>query len=157
MNEVEKLDGADRRILSALQQDASLSLADLAERINLSRSACHRRLQRLEEAGIISRRVALLDAHRVGLPLTVFISIRTDKHNAQWAERFQAVVENLPGVLEVYRMGGEIDYLIKAVVADMPGYDRLYQQLIEADLFDVSAGFVMEAIKYTTELPLDEL
>jgi len=149
------MDAIDRRILSALQEDASLSLADLAERVSLSRSACGRRLQRLEDSGVLRARVALLDAQKVGLPLTVFISIRTDQHNAQWARRFKEVVEGLPGVLEVYRMGGEIDYLLKAVVPDMPGYDRLYQQLIEAELFDVSAGFFMEAMKHTTALPLD--
>lgn len=148
------LDTTDRRILRALQEDASLSLADLAERVNLSRSACGRRLQRMEEDGVLRGRVALLEPARVGLPLTVFISVRTNQHNAAWASRFQEVVADVPGILEVYRMGGDVDYLIKVVVADMPDYDRLYQELIEADLFDVSAGFVMEEIKWTTALPV---
>jgi Lrp/AsnC family transcriptional regulator len=148
------LDAADRRILAALQTDATLSLADLSERVNLSRSACGRRLQRLESEGFIRERVARIDASKVGLSLTVFISVRTDQHNAEWARRFREVVEDLPGVLEVYRMAGEIDYLIKAVVPDMPGYDRLYQQLIEARPTDVSAGFVMEEIKSTVALPI---
>jgi len=148
------IDNLDRKLLAVLQHDASLSLAELSERVGLSRSACGRRLQRLEEEGILKARVALLDAPKMGLPLTVFISVKTNQHNAEWAKQFRAVVESLPGVLEVYRMGGEIDYLIKAVVADMPGYDLLYQQLIRADLFDVSAGFVMEEMKKTTALPL---
>jgi Lrp/AsnC family transcriptional regulator len=148
------LDKMDRRILAELQDDATLSLAELSDKISLSRSACGRRLQRLESEGYIKGRVALLDARKVGLPLTVFISIKTDKHNAEWSQRFRDVVEGLHGVLEVYRMAGEIDYLIKAVVPDMPGYDRLYQQLIEAKLTDVNAGFVMEEIKSTVALPL---
>ena len=148
------IDNLDRKLLSVLQHDASLSLAELSDKVDLSRSACGRRLQRLEEEGILKARVALLDAPKLGLPLTVFISVKTNQHNAEWAKQFRAVVESLPGVLEVYRMGGEIDYLIKAVVADMPGYDLLYQQLIRADLFDVSAGFVMEEMKKTTALPL---
>lgn len=148
------LDSADRRILRALQNDARLSLADLSERVNLSRSACGRRLQRLETDGYIRGRVALLDAARVGLPLTVLISIKTGQHNAAWAARFREVVAELPGVLEVYRMSGEVDYLIKAAVADMAGYDKLYQGLIDANLSDVSAGFVMEEIKNTVALPI---
>jgi Lrp/AsnC family transcriptional regulator len=95
-----------------------------------------------------------MDPVALGVPLTVFISVRTNQHNQRWAENFKCVVEKIPGVLEVYRMGGEIDYLIKAAVEDMPGYDRLYQELIKADLFDVSASFVMEELKQTTELPI---
>lgn len=148
------LDKLDRRLLDLLQRDATLSLAELAEAVNLSRSACWRRLQKLEAAGVIRGRVTLLEPAAVGLPLTVFILIRTNQHNAAWAERFQAVVSEVPGVQEVYRMGGDVDYLVKAVVADMPDYDRLYQQLIEADLSDVSAGFVMEELKHSTVLPL---
>lgn len=149
-----ELDRADRRLLRLLQEDATLSLADLAEAVNLSRSACWRRLQKLEASGVIRGRVTLLEPAAVGLPLTVFISIRTNQHNTAWAQQFQAVVENVQGVQEVYRMGGDVDYLIKAVVAGMDDYDRLYQQLIAADLFEVSAGFVMEELKHRTALPL---
>lgn len=148
------LDSIDRRILRALQDDASLSLADLAERVALSRSACGRRLQKLEHAGVVRGRVTLLHGPAVGLPLTVFITVRTSQHNAAWAAKFSEVVESIPGVLEVYRMAGDVDYLIKAVVADMGDYDRLYQELIEADLLDVSASFVMEEIRYSTALPI---
>jgi Lrp/AsnC family transcriptional regulator len=151
---MEKIETTDRRLLRALQRDATLSLADLAETVNLSRSACWRRLNKLEAAGVIRERVTLLNPAAVGLQLTVFISIRTNQHNQHWARRFREVIEGIPGVLEAYRMGGDVDYLLKAVVADMHDYDRLYQELIEADLFDVSAGFVMEEIKATTALPL---
>ena len=131
-----------------------MSVGDLAERVALSKSACWRRLQKLEEAGVIRQRVTLLDPASVGLGLTVFITLRTNQHNADWAQRFNRIVQDVEGILEVYRLGGQLDYLLKAVVADMPGYDRLYQRLIEADLFDVSASFVMEEIKATTVLPL---
>ncbi|MEZ5556729.1 Lrp/AsnC family transcriptional regulator [Haliea sp.] len=148
------LDNQDKQLLSLLQGDASLSVGDLAERVALSKSACWRRLQKLEEAGVIRQRVTLLDPASIGLGLTVFITIRTNQHNAAWVEQFRQIVQEVEGVLEVYRLGGQLDYLLKAVVADMPGYDRLYQRLIAADLFDVSASFVMEEIKATTALPL---
>ncbi len=148
------MDKTDRKLLSHMQGDASLSVGELADRIGISKSACWRRIQKLEAAGTIRKQVTLLDPAALGVPLTVFISVRTNQHNQQWAENFKCVVEGIPGVLEVYRMGGEIDYLIKAAVEDMPGYDRLYQDLIKADLFDVSASFVMEELKQTTELPI---
>jgi Lrp/AsnC family transcriptional regulator len=145
---------ADRVLLRAMQRDASLSVADLAEIAGMSKSACWRRIQRFEEEGVISRRVTLLDPAAVDLSLTVFISIRTNQHNPKWAARFREVIESIPEILEVYRMGGDVDYLLKAVVADMPGYDALYQRLISVELFDVTASFVMEAMKRTTELPI---
>jgi len=148
------MDGIDKQLLALLQNDASLSIGDLSERVSISKSACWRRVQKLEESGVIRSRVSLLNPAALGLSLTVVISIKTNQHNAQWAKKFRKVVENLDEVLEVYRMGGEVDYLIKAVVKDMPDYDRLYQQLIQADLFDVNAGFVMEEIKHTTALPI---
>ena len=148
------MDRIDRKILFQLQADASLSVGDLAVHVGVSKSACWRRIQKLEQAGIVRGRVTLLDATKLDLSLTVFISIRTNHHNEKWSRHFKNVVEDIPGILEVYRMGGELDYMIKAVVKDMPDYDRLYQQLIKADLFDVTANFVMEEIKYTTELPL---
>jgi Lrp/AsnC family transcriptional regulator len=148
------LDRADRRLLRQLQQDASLPLVDLAESVGMSRSACWRRLQKLREHGVTRRQVMLLNPAALGLSLTVFISVRTNQHNAAWSANFRRVIAGIPGILEAYRMGGDVDYLLKAVVADMPDYDRLYQELIDADLFDVSAGFVMEELKNTTELPL---
>ena len=150
----ETVDALDRKLLRALQRDSAEPISDLAERCGLSRSACSRRIARLAEAGVIERSVALLSQSKLGLGLTVFIAIKTNQHNAAWSSQCQRVVEQLPGILEVHRLGGDIDYLVKAVVPDMPGYDALYQQLIKADLFDVSASFVMETMKNTTELPL---
>ncbi|NIB43915.1 Lrp/AsnC family transcriptional regulator [Pseudomaricurvus alkylphenolicus] len=149
-----KVDRQDKAILALLQADASLSVAEVAEKVGVSKSACWRRMQKLEEAGVIRERVTLLNQDKVNLPLTVYVSVRTNQHNDRWAERFREVVEGVPEVLEVYRMSGDLDYLIKAVVTDMPGYDRLYKELIKADLFDVSSSFVMESMKQTTQLPL---
>lgn len=144
----------DRMILSLLQEDAALSVGDLADKVGVSKSACWRRIQKLQQANVIRRQVTLLNPEALDLGLTVFISVRTNQHNEDWAKHFAAVVENIPGILEVYRMGGELDYLLKAVVEDMPDYDRLYQQLIQANLSDVTSNFVMEEIKFTTALPL---
>ena len=149
------MDSQDRSLLSLMQKDAALSVGDLADRVGISKSACWRRIQKLESSGIIKERVAILDQEKIGLPLTVYISVRTNQHNDKWAAKFQQVTQEVAGVLEAYRMSGDLDYLIKAVVEDMPGYDRLYKKLIKADLFDVSSSFVMETIKQTTQLPLD--
>ncbi|MFT5481450.1 MAG: Lrp/AsnC family transcriptional regulator [Halieaceae bacterium] len=151
------MDKTDSSILALIQKDASLSVAELADAVAISKSACWRRLQKFEAENVIRERVALLNPNKLNLPLTVYISVRTNQHNDKWATKFQQVTRNISGVLEVYRMSGELDYLIKAVVADMPGYDRLYKKLIRADLSDVSSSFVMETIKQTTELPLDQL
>ena len=148
------MDRTERSILALIQADAALSIGEVADRVGISKSACWRRIQKLEEDGVIQGRVTLLNAAALDLPLTVFITIKTNQHNEKWARNFKAVVADIPGILEVHRMGGEIDYLIKAVVKDMPGYDKLYQQLIRADLFDVTSSFVMEEIKRTTALPL---
>ncbi len=148
-------DELDRKILRKLQQSSDISLDALSDAVGLSRNACWRRIKQLEENGIITRRVALLDAEKLGLPLTVFIQVRAARHSADWAERFAAATRALPQITGVYRMSGDLDYLIRAVVADMAGYDRLYQKLIaRVEMADVSASFVMEDIKHTTELPL---
>lgn len=144
----------DREILRRLQTNAALSVGELADRVGISKSACWRRIQKLEREGVIKERITLLDAKAVGLSLTVFISIKTNMHNERWAGQFKDAVMAIPGILEAYRMGGEADYLLKAIVKDMPDYDRLYKELIKVGLFDVTAGFVMEEIKCTTALPL---
>jgi len=148
------MNATDKKILRHMQRDATLSVADLAELADISKSACWRRIQKLEQQGVIRNRVTLLDPTAVDLSLTVFIAIKTNQHNQSWVRQFTKVTQSIPGVLEVHRMGGDVDYLIKAVVKDMPDYDALYQELIKADLFDVSASFAMEALKQTTELPL---
>ena len=144
----------DREILRRLQTNAALSVGDLADRVGISKSACWRRIQKLEREGVIKERITLLDAKAVGLSLTVFISIKTNMHNERWVGQFKDAVMAIPGILEAYRMGGEADYLLKAIVKDMPDYDRLYKELIKVGLFDVTAGFVMEEIKCTTALPI---
>ena len=151
------MDEVDLQILDFLQDDATLSVGDLAEKVSVSKSACWRRIQKLNEANVIEGRVTLLNQEMLNLPVTVYISIRTNQHNDEWAERFRKVITDLPQILEVCRMSGDLDYLIKAVVPDMKGYDGLYKKLIKADLFDVSSSFVMEKMKHTTRLPLDHL
>ena len=152
------MDRKDKAILDALQEDATLTVAELAERIGLSKSACWRRVQILEEQGIIATRVTLLDQEKLGLHLTVYSAIRTHEHTAEWFERFLKMVSAMPNVMEVHRLSGDIDYLIRAVVPDMRSYDEMYKQMIaNVDLYDVSSSFSMEKIKYTTALPLDPL
>ncbi len=148
-------DETDRRILIALQKDATLSVDAVADVAGLSRNAAWRRVRRLEEAGVIRARVALLDAEALGVGLTVFIAVRTDRHDGAWAEAFSRATRSFPEITGVYRTSGELDYLIRAQVRDVKGYDRLYRRLIEKiDLKDVSASFVMEEIKETTALPV---
>ncbi|WP_304363344.1 Lrp/AsnC family transcriptional regulator [Cobetia sp. 5-11-6-3] len=150
------LDATDRALLRLLQRDASLSLAALAESVHLTTSPCWKRLKRLEECGVITARVALLDAERVGLGLTAFVQLKTRDHSRAWFERFVAVIEEVEEVTEFYRMAGDYDYLLKVQVADMNAYDRVYKQLVNTldDLTDVSARFAMECIKSTTALPV---
>lgn len=151
----ESLDETDRRILNALQKDATLSVDAVAEAAGLSRNAAWRRVRRMEEAGVIRGRVALLDAEALGVGLTVFIAVRTDRHDTDWAEAFSRATRSLPEITGVYRTSGELDYLIRAQVRDVKGYDQLYRRLIKKiDLKDVSASFVMEEIKETTALPV---
>lgn len=150
-----QIDDLDRRILTQLQRNADLPLDALGELVGLSRNACWRRVKALEAAGIITGRVALLDAEKLGLGLTVFMSIKAARHDADWLTNFAKATRALPEVQGVYRMTGELDYLIRARVSDMAGYDRLYQALIgKVPMGDVSASFVMEEIKETTALPI---
>ncbi len=150
------MDDRDREILVELQRDCSISIEDLAQRVNLSRNACWRRVKSLEEQGIIRARVALLDPARLNLGLTAFIAIRTANHDQTWLDRFSAAVKDIPEITGVYRTTGETDYMLQAVVPDIAGYDRLYKRLIaKVPLTDVSSFFVMEKVKETTALPLD--
>ncbi len=148
------LDDIDRRILAILQDDAETPVAAIAERVGLSLSPCWRRIQKLEAAGIIRKRVALLDPDRLNVGVTVFVAIRTNQHSMDWAERFCRLVAEIPEVVEFYRMSGQVDYLLRVVVPDIAAYDDVYKRLIRvADLYDVSSSFAMERIKYTTALP----
>lgn len=150
-----KLDRLDLKILGALQADASQSLSALSETVGLSSNACWKRIRRLEEAGIIERRVALLNPQKLGLNMTALVAIRTDQHNETWLNEFAEGVKRIPEVVEFYRMSGEIDYMLKIICKDIADYDRVYKRLIRtARLSDVSGSFAMEQIKFTTELPL---
>ncbi|AUN32837.1 Lrp/AsnC family transcriptional regulator [Niveispirillum cyanobacteriorum] len=150
------MDQIDRKILAALQSDASGSVAEIAERAGVSQTPAWRRIKRLEDEGIIRKRVALLDPAKLNLGLTGFILIRTATHSEEWLQKFSEGVSRIPEVIELHRMSGDIDYLVKFMVDSIAGYDALYKRLIKvANLSDVSAGFSMECLKYTTELPLD--
>ena len=150
------MDSIDRKILGCLQDDATMSVSEISSRVGLSTTPCWRRIQKLEEAGVIRKRVALLDGERLNVGVTVFVSIRTDRHDAEWLDQFAAAVQDFPEVVEFYRMSGDIDYLLRVVVPDIAAYDRFYKRLIErVTLSDVSSSFAMEQIKYTTALPLD--
>lgn len=150
------MDKFDKAILDALQDDATVPVAELASRIGLSATPCWRRIQRLEAQGLIRKRVALLAPEHLNVGVTVFVSIRTSQHNLKWLQAFHKLVSSIPEVMEFYRMAGETDYLLRVVVPDIAAYDRVYKRLINgAELGDVSSSFAMEQIKYTTKLPLD--
>jgi Lrp/AsnC family transcriptional regulator len=152
-----EFDRLDLRILAALQEDAGPALSELAEAVGLSTNACWRRVKRLEEAGAIRKRVALLDPVATGCPVTVFVAVRTSQHTHEWLDAFAKAVQKIPEVVEFYRMSGDLDYLLKIMVADIAHYDRVYKRLIrEISLSDVSASFAMEQIKYTTAVPLPD-
>jgi Lrp/AsnC family transcriptional regulator len=149
------LDVRDRQILEILQADAMTPIAEIADRVGLSTTPCWRRVQRLERDGVIRRRVALLDPAALNVPVSVFVSIRTNQHSATWLERFRRALDGIPEIVEAYRMSGEIDYLLRVVVPDIAGYDAVYKKLIERiELADVTSSFSMEELKHTTALPL---
>ena len=153
-----QLDDTDCGILNIIQQDTSLAVADIARRVGLSVTPCWRRIQRMEEQGIIRRRVALLNGEKIGAGLSVFVAVRTNEHNADWLKHFADIVGEMPEVVEFYRMSGDVDYLLRVVVADMRAYDHFYKNLIsKVKLTDVSSSFAMEQIKYTTALPIAQI
>lgn len=149
------LDQIDRRLLAILQQDATVPIAELAERVGLSQTPCWKRVKRLQDGGVITARVALVDREALDLPLTVFVAVKTGRHDEQWLALFAEGAKALPEVVEFYRMSGDVDYLLKVVVRDIAAYDRFYRRLIAtAPLSDVSSSFAMEQIKFTTALPV---
>jgi Lrp/AsnC family transcriptional regulator, cysteine-sensing transcriptional activator len=150
------LDRMDRKILDILQRDCTLPVAEVGKQIGLSTTPCWRRIQKLEESGVIQRRVAVLDPRKVNVGVTVFVSITTSRHTQEWLERFHEALKDLPEVVEFYRMSGQVDYLLRVVVPDIERYDAFYKKLIsKIELSDVSSSFAMEQIKYTTALPLE--
>ncbi|MBU3260331.1 Lrp/AsnC family transcriptional regulator [Roseovarius sp. PS-C2] len=153
-----EIDRFDRKILRELQRDASVGVEDLGARVGLSRNACWRRVRRLEEARIITARVALVDPAALGLEVSVFVAVRTDRHDPDWLDTFTRAVRDMPEIQGVWRTSGELDYLLKVRVASVREYDEFYQRLIrKVEVADISASFVMEEIKDTTELPLDHI
>lgn len=148
------MDSLDWAILRELQSDASRPVHELGEKVGLSHNACWRRIKRLEESGVIARRVALLDPDRVGLGTTVFVAIRTNRHDPAWLDAFSRAVAAIDEIAECHRMAGDVDYLLKLSVRDIAHYDRIYRKLIAAvpDLADVSSSFSMERMKASTAL-----
>jgi len=149
------LDPIDRRILRELQRDATVPIADLALHVGLSQTPCWKRVKRLTDAGVITRRVALLAREKIDLGLAVFVSVRTNRHDQEWLDAFAKAASAMPEVVEFYRLSGDTDYLLKVLVKDIAAYDAFYKRLIAAvPLSDVSSAFAMEQIKYTTALPV---
>jgi Lrp/AsnC family transcriptional regulator len=149
------MDAVDRKILAVVQQDASLSVAEIGERVGLSSTPCWKRLQRLEAEGVIMRQVALVDPDKIGLGITVYVSIETGDHSEEWLKKFAEVVGAMPQVMEFYRMAGDVDYMLRVVVPDIAGYDAFYKKLIgTVPLKNVTSRFAMERIKSTTALPI---
>jgi len=150
------LDKMDRNILAILQTDCTMPVAEIGRLVGLSTTPCWRRIQKMEDQGIIQRRVALLDSKKINAGVTVFVSISTSQHEQEWLDRFHEVIQKFPEVVEFYRMSGQVDYLLRVVVPDIEHYDIFYKKLISSiELSDVSSSFAMEQIKFTTELPLD--
>ena len=150
------MDAIDRKILNLLQVDASLTVKQIAAQISLSVTPCWKRIQKLEAQGFIRARVALLDAKKVHADVTAFVAIKTDQHSAEWTERFSRAVSDMPEVMEIYRMSGEVDYLMRVVVSSIEAYDLFYKRLVERiELSNVTSSFAMEQMKYTTVLPIN--
>lgn len=148
-------DSIDRRLLAILQEDATVTVAEMAERVGVSPTPCWKRIKRLEQQGVIERRVAILNRDLLGLGITVIVAVRTAHHSDEWLATFAEGVAKMPEVVEFYRMSGEIDYLLKVVARDIADYDRIYRKLTKvAELNDVSSSFAMQEIKSTTALPL---
>ena len=152
------MDAIDRKILAVVQQDASLSVAEIGQRVGLSSTPCWKRLQRLEADGVITKRVALISPEKVGLGITVFVSIETGDHSNEWLKKFADLVSAMPEVMEFYRMAGDVDYMLRVVVSDIAGYDAFYKKLIATvPLKNVTSRFAMERIKSTTALPIGDV
>ena len=150
------MDSIDRKILNLLQADAGLTVKQIAEQIPLSVTPCWKRIQKLEEQGYIRARVALLDPTMINANVTVFVAIKTDQHTTEWIERFARAVSDMPEVMEIYRMSGEVDYLMRVAVSSIEAYDRFYKKLVDRiELSNVTSSFAMEQMKYTTALPIN--
>ncbi len=152
------MDETDKKILTLLQLDSAQPLSDIAKKVGLSVTPCWRRIQKLEEDGIIRGRVALLDAKRLGLEMSVFVALKIREHSSDWLNNFAVKISKYEEVVEFYRMSGDVDYMLRVVVENMAAYDKFYKKLIsDVPLQDVSSSFAMEEIKYSTSLPINKL
>ena len=157
VNAAAKLDDIDRQILALLQEDASRPVSELAARVGLSTTPCWKRINKLKEEGVISKQVVLCDPDKLDLATTVFVEISTNQHNEAWLKKFALAVQAIPEIVDVYRMSGDVDYLLRVVVKDIQGYDAVYRRLIRScELHDVSSSFAMERIKSSTALPVGQ-
>lgn len=148
------LDSRDHAILGILQDDAETPVTAIAEKVSLSVSACSRRLQRLKDDGYVARQVALLDRRRIGLPMTVFVIVRTSRHTAEWLERFRGAIAAVPEIVEAHRLTGNVDYIVKIACRDVEHYDVIYKRLVNSlEFSEVSAYISMEVLKSETRLP----
>lgn len=153
---MEQLDLIDRKIVAELMRDATLPIGQIADKVGLSQTPCWKRIQKLNDAGILQARVALADPAKLGFGLTVFVGIEAPDHSAEWREAFGKVVNSIPQVMEVYRMAGEMDYLLRVAVRDMAAFDALYKRLTDAvPIKNVTSHFAMERMKFTTAYPVD--
>ncbi len=149
------LDKFDKKILTLLQEDADISLNHIAEKVSLTKNPCWRRIQKLQDEGIIRKKVALLDPQKLNLGVTIFVNINTNQHTVEWFEKFSGVVNEIPEIIEFYRMSGNVDYMLKIVVPSIQDYDAVYKKLIKrVDIYNVDSYFAMEEMKNMTALPL---
>jgi Lrp/AsnC family transcriptional regulator len=152
------MDAIDRKILDILQADATVPVATIADRVGLSAAPCWRRIKRMEDEGVIKRRVALVDRRKANVPMTLFVSVRTTRHAGQWLDDFRRVISDIPEIVEAWRLTGEVDYLLRIVVPDVDTYDVVYKRLINRlEFADISSAIAMEELKYTTAIPTDYL
>ena len=150
------MDEIDRRILAVLQEDADLAVSEVTARVGLSSTPCWKRIQKLKDDRVIQKHVVLCDPDLLDLSTTVFVRISTNQHNEAWLQQFTRAVQDIPEIVEAYRLSGDVDYLLRIVARDIQGYDSVYKRLIQAcELHDVSASFAMERIKYSTALPIE--
>ncbi len=152
------MDVFDKKILDILQQDCTLPVSQVADRVGLSTTPCWRRIQAMEKSGVIKSRVAIVDPDKINVGLAVFVMVKTNQHNPEWLEKFSRSITEFPEIVEFYRLSGDIDYLLKIVVPDMKAFDKFYKRLItQADFSDISSSFAMEELKNTTRLPVEYL
>lgn len=155
---MESLDLIDRKIVAVLMRDATTPVSQIADKVGLSQTPCWKRIQRLQETGVLTGRVSLADPAKLGFGLTVFMGIEAPDHSAGWRETFAQAIQALPEIMEVHRMAGEMDYLLRVAAADMTAYDSLYKRLTDAvPIKNVTSHFAMERIKFTTAYPVDTL